>query len=50
MATNSFIELLVLDASSMLFVTQLEEPLTKSLVEANYVVDLDEIKKRFRKQ
>lgn len=50
MATNSFIEVLVLDVPSMLFVTQLEEPLTKSCVEANYVSDLDELRERFRGQ
>lgn len=50
MVTNSFTEPLVLDVSSMLFVTQLEEPLTKLLVEVNYVADLDELRKRFRKQ
>ena len=50
MATNSFTEPLILDASSILFVAQLEEPITKSCVEVNYVSDLDELKKRFRKQ
>lgn len=49
MASNSFMKELVLDVSSILFVAQLEEPLMKPLVEANYVVDLDEIKERFRK-
>jgi hypothetical protein len=48
MATNSFTESLVLDVSSMLFVTKLEELLTKPCVEANYVADLDELRKRFR--
>lgn len=50
MATNSFTEVLVLDVSSILFVTQLEKSLTKSCVRADYVAELDEIKKRFRKQ
>lgn len=50
MVTNSFTKELVLDVSSMLFVTQLEESLTKPCVEANYVADLDEIKERFRTQ
>lgn len=50
MATNSFIESLVLDVSSILFVTQLEKSLTKPCVKANYLVDLDEIKERFRTQ
>lgn len=45
MATNSFTKELVLDAFSMLFVTQLEESLTRPLVRADYVSDLDEIKK-----
>lgn len=50
MATNSFTKELVLDVSSILFVTQLEELLTKPLVRANYVADVSELKKRFRKQ
>lgn len=50
MATNSFTEPLVLDVSSMLFVTQLEKSLTRPCVEANYIADLDELRKRFGKQ
>ena len=50
MATNSFTEPLVLDGSSMLFVMQLEEPLMKPLVRVNYVADVSELRKRFRKQ
>lgn len=50
MASNSFMKELVLDVSSMLFVAQLEESLMKPCVRADYIADLDELKKRFRKQ